>query len=98
MYKRQELDGTFGKSPLLHRWGLGLIGSTVKEVIYYHFENVTSIRKEQIPYNIKDFLNFLNKVFGSASLTIEDLMLREVSKEFEMEPSSLEDVIRRVLM
>ena len=77
--------------------GLELIGSTVKEVVYFHFESTTGIRKEEVPYRIDKFISFLESIFGPASSTIEELILKEIAKEFEIDATNLDEAIRKIL-
>ena len=47
------------------------LGSSCKQVIYFHLEKNFAIKKKEIPLKIEDFANALEQLFGDGARFIE---------------------------
>lgn len=57
---------------------LASLGDSVSQVIYFHLEKEFKIAKEEIPYNLNEFANGLEKIFGLGARFIEILVMKHL--------------------
>lgn len=51
--------------------GLLILGESGRQAIYFHLQNLYSLKKEDIPNNLKVFADGLRKIFGQGAEVIE---------------------------
>jgi hypothetical protein len=56
--------------------GLGSIGESSKQAIYFHLEKSYNIKKQEIPSKIEAFILALEKIFGIGANFLEALILK----------------------
>jgi hypothetical protein len=56
--------------------GLSLLGDSPKEAIFYHLETSFHLKKEDIPLNLSEFQQALEKVFGPGAPCLEKLIIK----------------------
>lgn len=78
--------------------GLEVLGTNVKQTIYWHLESKFKVKKEEIPDKIDVFVNMLRKLFGSGARIIEEIIISEMVKEFgiKLKARSLEEAVREL--
>jgi len=57
---------------------LASLGESAKQSIYFHLENKFKIAKNDIPYNLEDFADGLEKIFGLGAHFIEILIMKSL--------------------
>jgi hypothetical protein len=58
---------------------LSSLGESSKTVIYLNVEEKLSIKREEIPNHLEDFLDHLNKVFGSGTQYFDILFMKNLN-------------------
>lgn len=59
--------------------GLGILGESVKQTVYYYMERNNSLRKRDIPLKLDEFSLALRTIFGSVGARfIENQILRNL--------------------
>jgi hypothetical protein len=56
--------------------GLSLLGDSPKEAIFYHLETSFHLKKEDIPLNLSEFQQALERVFGPGAPYLEKEIIR----------------------
>ncbi|MDG6223005.1 MAG: hypothetical protein QCH99_07090 [Candidatus Bathyarchaeota archaeon] len=75
---------------------LSVLGDQAKQVVYLYLENIHGLKKNDIPYQIDQFSNGLELLFGSAAAIIQSLIMkslfRKIKKPIKLvgKPDSLE--------
>jgi hypothetical protein len=54
--------------------GLFVLGSSVRDTVYYHIEKVSGLRREEIPERLEEFHKALASLFGAGARVIEKLI------------------------
>jgi len=54
---------------------LNSLGKSVGQSIYFHIENTLSVARTEIPQNLKEFQEGLEKIFGAGARFIEVLII-----------------------
>jgi hypothetical protein len=57
---------------------LNSLGKSVGQSIYFHIENKLSVARTQIPQNLKEFQDGLEKIFGEGARFIEVLIMKNL--------------------
>ena len=57
---------------------LNSLGKSVGQSIYFHIENKLSMARTEIPQNLKDFQEGLEKIFGEGARFIEVLIMKNL--------------------
>jgi len=60
---------------------LGSLGESAKQSIYFHLENRFKIAKKDIPSQLEDFAEGLEKIFGLGAHFIEILIMKSLFKK-----------------
>lgn len=61
--------------------GLGALGESPKQAIYFHLEKSFNIRKEEIPHRIEAALVAIEKIFGVGAKFIETEILNNLCEK-----------------
>jgi hypothetical protein len=61
--------------------GLLTLGESGKKTIYFHIQNVTSVKEEDIPDNLEALQKGLEKIFGESSKTIETAIVKTICQK-----------------
>jgi len=56
--------------------GLSSLGDSPREAIFYHLETSFRLKKENIPLNLSEFQQALERIFGPGAPYIEKLIIR----------------------
>ena len=62
---------------------LNSLGESVKQSIYFHIENNFKLTRDEIPENLVEFQEGLEKIFGSGSGFIEVLIMKNLQTKIE---------------
>ena len=57
---------------------LASLGESAKKAVYFHLENKFKIRKKDIPYDIENFTDGIEKIFGLGAKFIEILIMKKL--------------------
>ena len=57
---------------------LSTLGEAAKAAVYYHVEQKFGLTKEEIPRNVENFTEALEKIFGIGSKPIEVLFMQRL--------------------
>jgi hypothetical protein len=57
---------------------LNSLGKSVRPSIYFHMENKFSINRNEIPGNLQEFQEGLEKIFGTGARFIESLIIKNL--------------------
>jgi len=60
--------------------GFLALGESVRQAIYWHLENRFSIRRDEIPDRLKEFMEALKNMFGAGA----EILLKVIIKRFYM--------------
>jgi hypothetical protein len=55
--------------------GLLVLGSSVRDTVYYHVEKISGLRREKIPERLEEFHKALTSLFGAGAKMIEKLIV-----------------------
>jgi len=55
-----------------------IFGETATHIIYFYLESNCSLRREDIPDRLEDFMEGLHKFFSKASVTVEHAVLTKL--------------------
>ncbi len=58
--------------------GLLVLGSSVKDTVYYYVERSCGLRRERIPERLEDFHSALQGLFGAGAKVIEKLIAQKL--------------------
>jgi len=58
--------------------GLSSLAESLRQSIYFHLEKSFNIKKQEIPYKIKDFACAIEKIFGSGADFLEILIMKRL--------------------
>ena len=58
--------------------GLSSLGNSPREAIFYHLETSFQLKKEDIPMNLTEFEEDIEKMFGPGTMYIEKLITRRL--------------------
>jgi protein-disulfide isomerase-like protein with CxxC motif len=61
--------------------GLLTLGESGMKAIYFHIQNVTSVKKEDIPDNLEALQKGLEKIFGEGAKVIEAAIVRSLCQK-----------------
>lgn len=61
--------------------GLLTLGENGMKAIYYHIENVTSVKREDIPDNLEALQKGLEKIFGEGARIIQTVILKSLCQK-----------------
>lgn len=61
--------------------GLSSLGNSPREAIFYHLEASFQLKKEDIPLNLTEFKQALEKIFGPGAPYIEKLIVRQLCQK-----------------
>ena len=75
---------------------LNSLGESVNQSIYFHIENEFKVARKDIPENLEEFQEGLEKIFGAGARFIEILIMRnlhmKIGLPLKMEGEQLEFV------
>ena len=75
---------------------LNSLGESVKQSIYFHVENEFKVARKDMPENLEEFQEGLEKIFGAGARFIEILIMRnlhmKIGLPLKMEGEQLEFV------
>jgi len=58
--------------------GLLSLGLSVRHAIYWHLEKKSSIKRDNIPYELEGFIKGIHAIFGLGASVIERLILKRL--------------------
>jgi hypothetical protein len=61
--------------------GLLILGESGMKAIYFHIQNVTSVKREDIPDNLEALQMGLEKIFGEGARMIEMAIVRSLCQK-----------------
>lgn len=64
--------------------GLSSLGDSPREAIFYHLEASFRLKKENIPLNLSEFQQALERIFGPGAPYLEKLIIRCLYERLEL--------------
>jgi hypothetical protein len=64
---------------------LNSLGESIKQSIYFHIENKFKITRTEIPSNLNDFQQALEKIFGVGARFIEILIMKNLYEKIGLQ-------------
>lgn len=64
---------------------LSSLGDSPKQAILFHLEESFKIKKENIPANLTEFANALEKIFGPGASYLEKLIVKRLHEKLGLE-------------
>jgi hypothetical protein len=61
--------------------GLSVMGEEPKKALYQYLVTIHSLKREDIPWRIDEFVSGLKKALGAASKVIEKLILKKLNEK-----------------
>jgi hypothetical protein len=61
--------------------GLSILGESGMKAMYFHIQNITSVKKEDIPDNLEALHEGLEKIFGAGAKMIETAIVRSLRQK-----------------
>ena len=61
---------------------LNSLGKSVKQAIYFYIEDQLSVTRNEIPRNLQQFQEGLERIFGAGVRFIESLIIKNLATEF----------------
>jgi hypothetical protein len=61
--------------------GLLILGESSRKAIYFHIQNITSLKKEDVPSNLEKFAEGLEKIFGEGAKVIERAIVKNLCRK-----------------
>ncbi len=58
--------------------GLLTLGESGRKAIYFHLQNITSVKREEIPDNLETLQKGLEKIFGAGAKMIETAIVKSL--------------------
>ena len=58
--------------------GLSSLGDSPKQAIFYHLESSFQLKREEIPQNLTEFKQALDRIFGPGAPYLEKLILKSL--------------------
>ncbi len=65
--------------------GLLILGESSRKAIYFHLQNIVSLKMEDIPENLETFKEGLEKIFGKGAETIEKSIVKTLHVKLGIE-------------
>lgn len=65
--------------------GLASLGDSPREAIFYHLEASFQLKKEDIPSNLTEFKQALEKIFGPGAPYIEKIITRQLCEKIGLQ-------------
>ena len=60
---------------------LSLLGEPAKQIVYFHLEKTYKMNKLDIPYRIKEFINVIDRIFGTGAKILETQIMKCLFKK-----------------
>ena len=61
--------------------GLSLLGESPKQAVYFHLEKTFEMNRVDIPYRIEEFIDAIEKIFGSGAKILEIQIMKCLFKK-----------------
>lgn len=61
--------------------GLLILGESGRKAVYFHIQNITSIKKEEISGNLEALQKGLEEIFGAGARVIETAIVRSLCQK-----------------
>ena len=61
--------------------GLSLLGESAKQVVYFHLEKTFKMNRLDIPYRIEEFIDAINRIFGTGAKILEIQIMKCLFKK-----------------
>ena len=61
------------------------------KAVYFHIQNVTSVKREDIPDHLEALQKGLEKIFGEGAKVIETAIIRSLYKKLGIQPKEDKD-------
>jgi len=71
--------------------GFSSLGDSPKQAIFFHLETSFEIKKDNIPANLTEFANALEKIFGPGAFYLEKLIVKGLYEKFGLEFEEVEN-------
>jgi hypothetical protein len=71
--------------------GLSSLGESPKEAIFFHLESSFQLKKEDIPLNLTEFKQALERIFGPGAPYLEKLILKSLYERLGLDPQGLDE-------
>jgi uncharacterized protein YdiU (UPF0061 family) len=71
--------------------GLLTLGESGMKAIYFHIQNVTSVKREDIPDNLEALQKGLEKIFGEGAKMIETAIIKSLCQKLGIQPEEDKD-------
>ena len=71
--------------------GLSSLGESPKEAIFFHLESSFQIKKEDIPVNLTEFKQALERIFGPGAPYLEKLILKSLYEKLGLDFQDLDE-------
>jgi hypothetical protein len=62
---------------------LASLGESVRQAIYFHLEKKFKLAKKDIPNNLEEFANGLEKIFGMGAQFLEILIMKKLYEKID---------------
>lgn len=75
--------------------GLSSLGDSPKQAIFYHLESSFQLKREEIPQNLTEFKQALDRIFGPGATYLEKLISKSLYEKLglNMEESDGTDLV-----
>jgi uncharacterized protein YdiU (UPF0061 family) len=71
--------------------GLLILGESGMKAIYFHIQNITSVKREDIPDNLEVLQKGLEKIFGEGAKMIETAIVRSLCQKLGIQSEEDKD-------
>jgi uncharacterized protein YdiU (UPF0061 family) len=71
--------------------GLLTLGESGMKAIYFHIQNITSVKREDIPDNLEEVQKGLERIFGEGAKVIETAIVRSLWQKLGIHPNEDRD-------
>ena len=66
--------------------GLLTLGESGMKAVYFHIQNITSVKREDIPDNLEEVQKGLERIFGEGAKVIEMAIVRSLCQKLGIQP------------
>lgn len=71
--------------------GLLTLGESGMKAMYFHIQNITSVKKEDIPDNLEALQEGLERIFGAGAKMIEAAIVRSLRQKLGIQCQEVKD-------
>lgn len=94
LIKKEEFENLFMEAV---DEGLKSLGESVRHMIFFHLENLYSIKRQDIPKKPEAFAEGLEKIFGVGALVLEKVIVKTLYSKLGLKYEEQKDFVYRLL-